>query len=114
MESSSNSRYDTSNYHSITKLRGLKSQSQYSYRFVGTLIEGAVKGGFASWQESALLHHSSRSGVADEVSADQGCDVGRLTYMPDHQPQRLGTDTLAPIWFAYPIAHGRFSFTGRK
>ena len=114
MESSSNSRYDTSNYHSITKLRGLKSQSQYSYRFVGTLIEGAVKGGFASWQESALLHHSPRSGVVYEMSADERLDVGCIADMPYHQLESFSTDALSPIGFGNPIAHRGFSFARRK
>ena len=71
-------------------------QSQHPYRFVGTMIEFAVKGRFASWQESALLHHSSRSRVADEMSADERLDVGCIADMRYHQLESFSTDALSP------------------
>ena len=97
-----------------TKIDNSKNQSQYPYRFVGTLIEFIVKGGFTSRYESAFLHHSSRSWVADEVSADERLDVGCIADMRYHQSKRLGAYALVPIWFAHPIAHCRFSFPSRE
>ena len=89
-------------------------QSQYPYRFVGTMIELAVKGRFASWQESSLLHHSPRSGVVYEMSADERLEVGRMADMPYHQLESFSTDALSPIGFGNPIAHRGFSFARRK
>ena len=92
----------------------LKSQSHYPYRFVGTLIEFIVKGRFASWHESTLLHHSSRSWVADEMSADERLDVSCIADMRYHQSKSLCADTLVPIRFAHPIPHRWFSFPSRE
>ena len=78
------------------------------------MIELAVKGRFASWQESALLHHSSRSRVANEMSADERLDVGCIADMPYHQLESFSTDALSPIGFGNPIAHRGFSFTRRQ
>ena len=92
----------------------LKSQSQYPYRFFSTLIEFIVKGRFASWHESTLLHHSSRSWVADEMSADERLDVSCIADMRYHQSKSLCADTLVPIRFAHPIAHRGFTFPSRE
>ena len=97
-----------------TKIDNSKNQSQYPYRFVGTLIEFIVKGGFTSRYESAFLHHSSRSWVADEVSADERLDVSRIADLRYHQSKGLGAYALAPIRFAHPIAHRGFSFPSRQ
>ena len=92
----------------------LKSQSQYPYRFFSTSIEFIVKGRFASWHESTLLHHSSRSWVADEMSADERLDVSCIADMRYHQSKSLCADTLVPIRFAHPIAHRGFTFPSRE
>ena len=91
-----------------------QNQSHYSYRFVSTMIEFAVKGRFTCRSESAFLHHTSRSRIVDEMSADERLDVGCMSNMRYHHPKSLRTDTFAPIWFAYPIAHRWFSFPSRK
>ena len=97
-----------------TKIDNSKNQSQYPYRFVGTLIEFIVQGSFASRYESTLLHHSSRSWVADEMSADERLDVGCIADMRYHQSKSLCADTLVPIRFAHPIAHRGFTFPSRE
>ena len=58
-----------------------KNQSQHPYRFVSTMIEFAVKGRFTCRSESAFLHHTSRSRVAEEMSADERLYVGCIADM---------------------------------
>lgn len=87
---------------------------QHPDRPILPLILTFINTCLARGHKSALLHHTTRGWIIDEMAADKRLNLRCLSNVIQHQTKCFRADALIPIRLGNPITTKKFALSGRE